>query len=519
MQKTLYQKNGGKSMDYNNNIYDIRFVALYLRKSRAESVKDLEKHKMILIDLCHKNNFKYLIYEEIGTSDSIELRPKITKLLNEVQEGVFDAVCVVDYDRLSRGDMGDQDRILKVFKKSETLIITPDRIYDLNNDSDDEMVEFKGFFARREYKMITKRLRQGKKIGSRQGQWTNGIPPFPYAYQTYKDKFNKKGLVVNDERLPLYREIIEMYLQGISTQKIAVSLNTRGLLTQRGNFWSNTAITRLLIDETHLGKIISNKTQGDGHKNKRPNAKAAKILPKSEWVIIENCHEAVKTPEEHESIISLINSKQKIPFKSRKQTYSLTGIIKCAKCGHSHSIHTINKNKVYIKPCWYKNEFGIKCRNLGVYSDTLEKLILGEISKYKEKFLNCSFENEGLLYDRLKNSLNEKNSLLEKYQKALNTANDSYELGDYGRDEWIKRKEKWNSSIEYVTSEIYELKKQLQATQQKTNEERHENLIYFFDNITTAIDGNERNTLYKTIIDSIIFQREGNNININIIFK
>lgn len=505
-------------MSFSEKIYDIRFIAMYLRKSRAESMEDLEKHRMILTDLCRKYNFRFVEYLEIGTSDSIEMRPEITKLLREVEDGVYDAVCVVEYDRLSRGDMGDQDRIIKAFKKSETLIITPDKFYDLNDDIDDEMVEFKGFFARREYKMITKRLRQGKKIGARQGQWTNGIPPFPYVYQTYKNKFNKKGLVVNDERLPVYREMIEQALQGVSPQKIAELLNKRGLRTPKGNYWSNVTVHRLLIDETHLGRIISNKTQGDGHKNKRTNAKEYKTLPKNEWVIVENCHEAVKTLEEHEAIISIINQRQKVPKKSRKQTHSLTGLVKCAKCGHSHPLHTVD-GSVYIKPCWYKDRLGNKCKNPGVLSDTLEKIVLDEISKYKEKFINCTCENDAQLYDRLNNMLLDNEVLLVKYQKALDTVNDAYDLGDYGRDEWIKRKEKWQTAIENVTGEIYEIKKQLQATQQKTNEERLENLLYFFDNITTATEGKERNDLYRAIVECILYQREGNNINVKIVFK
>ena len=36
-------------------------------------------------------------------------------------------------------------------------------VYDLNDDIDDGMIEFKGFMARREYKIIAKRLRQGGK--------------------------------------------------------------------------------------------------------------------------------------------------------------------------------------------------------------------------------------------------------------------------------------------------------------------------------------------------------------------
>jgi site-specific DNA recombinase len=37
----------------------------------------------------------------------------------------------------------------------------------------------------------------------------------------------------------------------------------------------------------------------------------------------------------------------------------------------------------------------------------------------------------------------EKEALLTKYQKALEIVNDAYELGDYNREEWLKRKEKW----------------------------------------------------------------------------
>jgi len=505
-------------MSFSNQKYNVRFVALYLRKSRAESKKDLEKHRMVLTELCKRNNFKYVEYIEVGTSDSIDMRPEISKLLKEVEDGVYDAVCVVEYDRLGRGDLGEQDRIKKAFQKSATLIITPDKIYDLNNDIDDTYADFKGLLARQEYKMINKRLQQGKKIGARRGQWTNGIPPFPYVYQRFREKYNEKGIVVHDERLTVYRSIIEMALQGISPTKIAEHLNQNGLFTTKGNYWSGVTIHRLLVDETHLGKIISNKTEGDASKNKRPNAKPFRILPRNEWVIVDNCHEAVKTLEEHEAIISIINQRQKIPVKSRKQTHSLTNLVKCAKCEHSHSLHTVD-GSAYIKPCWYKDRLGNKCRNAGILSDTLEKIVLDEISKYKNEFISSTCENDAQLYNRITNMICDNEALLAKYQKALNTVNDAYDLGDYGRDEWIRRKEKWNLAIENVTSEIYELKKQLQATQQKTNEERIGNLSYFFDNITTATGGKERNDLYKTIIERILYQRDGDNINIKIIFK
>lgn len=505
-------------MDIEGKKYIIRYVAIYIRKSRAESMEDLEKHRMVLIDLCKRNNFKYVEYTEVGTSDSIDLRPKICKLLKEVEEGVYDAVCVVEYDRLGRGDLGEQDRLKKAFQKSNTLIITPDKIYDLNDDIDDTYADLKGFFARQEYKMITKRLRQGKKIGARRGQWTNGIPPFPYVYQCYKEKVNKKGLVVNEDKLPIYRDIIVQALKGNSPRKIAENLNKRGILTSRGNYWSNVTIQRLLVDETHLGKIISNKTQGDGHKNKRPNAKEYKPIPQCDWVVVENCHEPVKTQEEHDRIITLIKQRNIIPVAGRKKKHALTGLIKCAKCRHTLTFN-MTKEKVFVKACWFVDALGNRCGNKGISVNILENLLLNEIKKYNDNFL-ISFDSEdNKRAENMQALLIEKERLFQKYQKALGLVNDAYELGDYTRKQWLTRKEKWQNSIKEIKLEIYELKRQYRSTDKVTNEERQKNLSSFLENITAVTDNTQRNDLYRTVINSIIYLREGDNIQVKIDFK
>ena len=224
-----------------NSAYNIKYVAMYLRKSRGEE-DDLAKHEVILEDICTKNNWKYVQYKEIGSSDSIELRPEMKKLLYDIEKETYDAVLVVDYDRLSRGDMGQQDKIKKIFRKANTLIITPNKIYDLNNEIDDTYTDFQGLIARQEYKMITKRLRQGKKIGAKMGNWTNGSPPFGYSYERYKDKYNEKGLVINDDEAEIYRYIIQKALAGETANSIAWDLNKKGIRTRQYKLWSHVAI-------------------------------------------------------------------------------------------------------------------------------------------------------------------------------------------------------------------------------------------------------------------------------------
>jgi site-specific DNA recombinase len=510
---------GGIILDLENKKYIIRYVAIYIRKSRAESMKDLEKHRMVLIELCKKHNFKYVEYIEVGTSDSIDLRPKISKLLEEVSEGVYDAVCVVEYDRLGRGDLGEQDRIKKAFQKSNTLIISPDKIFDLNDDIDDTYADFKGFFARQEYKMITKRLRQGKQIGARRGQWTNGVPPFPYVYQRYKEKENLKGLVVHDERYETYRYIVSEALKGIPPQKISEDLNRKGILTLKSKFWSGMAIQRLLVDETHLGKIISNKTKGDGHKRKRPNAKTHQVLPKSEWVVVENCHQAVKTQEEHDIILFMIANRKMIGTKARHQTYAFSGLIRCENCGHSHTFYT-KRDDLYMKPCWYISPTGKKCRNEGIKVSAIENLVLAEIDKYKESFLlgMPEIEEEEILNDTGA-LIAEHETKLQRQLRSLEIVNDAYEYGDYSREEWLRRKKKWEDEIYNTKNQIYELHKRAKSTIRLTPAERSSKMLYFLDNITSTMGHATRNELYRTIVESIIWRKAGDDIKVSINFK
>jgi DNA invertase Pin-like site-specific DNA recombinase len=499
--------------------YNIKYVATYIRKSRAENDEDLEKHRLMLTELCTKNNLEFIEYAEIGTSDSIDMRPKMSQLLKDIEKGIFDAVVVVDYDRFGRGDLSEQDRIKKAFQKSQTLIITPDKIYDLNNDSDDTFVDFKGLFARQEYKAITKRLRRGKYLGAMRGEWTNGTPPFPYEYQKYGDKYNPKGLVVNDEKLRTYTYIKESYLAGVSTTVIAVNLNNQHIPSPRNAKWTNVTISRMLADETHLGRIISNKTSGDGHKKKKPSSKPFQKIPKDERVVIENRHEAIKTQEEHDEIINRLEERKAIPFRARQSVYSLSGLIKCGKCGHTHSFLVKDSGKILMKPCWYADSHGNKCINKGIMLNFLEGLIIGEIKKYKDRYIVKDKSNEKKTVNALTRQIESMESQQQKFTKAIDRVNESYELGDYTREQWLDRKKKWENEIADIRGKIYELKKRVNSTALITSTERLENLKLFFEKIETSTTPQERNELYRTIIDRIIWTRNGDDISIHIEYK
>lgn len=148
---------------------DIKDVAIYLRKSRGDiDVDILSKHRLALTELAEENKWNYKIFsEDIVSGERLATRSKMSKLLDSIEDGNFNAVLVMAYDRLSRGSSKDFGTIIEVLQYANCYIITPDRIYNPNNNNDLTMLGIQGVFANTELRTIVNRLVNGKKMGNR----------------------------------------------------------------------------------------------------------------------------------------------------------------------------------------------------------------------------------------------------------------------------------------------------------------------------------------------------------------
>lgn len=490
-----------------NSRYDVRVVAKYKRKSRGDSEEDLIKHDYILTEMCKRNNWKFVDYPEIGSGDSIEMRPVFQRLLQDIEEGLFDAVLVVDWDRLGRGDMGDTDRIKKAFKKSNTLVITPGKWYDLNDDDDDFNVDAKAFIARQEYKMIKFRLSRGKKIGARLGRWTNGIPPFPYEYNS-----QRKGLIVNEHKKILYRFIIESALEGHVCDEIAWELNKQGISSPRRKKWTGTTINRLLRDETHLGKIISNKSEGDGHAKKRPNAKELKKIPKNLWVVVENCHEPVKTQEEHDKLVYELMKRRKIPLAARAGKHAFSGLVRCAVCNSALRIFRSTAKASLIRSCQHRDHYGNKCPNKGGSAVLIIQEVQIKLRQLEEQILSRIKDEEGDDFKVIQDAIQKKYKEIKQKEEAVERVEEGFEAGLYTADRARNRKIKIEHELDTLHEELAILEKQIKSAESITDEERLFLIREFWREMQSNESENhaELNNCYKEIISSILWQREDN---------
>ena len=241
-------------------------VCIYLRKSRADREAEahgegetLARHERILLDLAKKKEYIVgAIYREVVSGETIADRPVMQQLLHEVESGMWDGVLVVEVERLARGDTIDQGVVSRAFQYSDTKIITPTKIYDPNNEFDEEYFEFGLFMSRREYKTIKRRLNAGRISSVKEGKYCGNKPP--YGYERVKLE-KEKGYTLRP--VQTQAEIVKMIYtwyagdgcEQIGVAKIARKLNEMGIETALGGDWTPASIQGILTNPVYIGKI------------------------------------------------------------------------------------------------------------------------------------------------------------------------------------------------------------------------------------------------------------------------
>lgn len=339
-------------------------VCMYLRKSRADLEAEsrgegetLAKHRKALLKLAEHQGLPVIkIREEIVSGESLIHRPQMLELLKEVEEGAYDAVLCMDVDRLGRGNMQEQGLILDAFKRSKTKIITPRKVYDLSNEWDEEYSEFEAFMARKELKIITRRLQSGRIRSVEEGNYIATQPP--YGYQIKKTD-RERYLVPDPEQSIIVKMIFEWYThenpqKRLGSNKIANELNQLGYTGPRGKLWNSYTVLNILKNAVYQGRLQWKKKQ-EKKSQILGKKKDVRTRPRSEWIDVEGKHEAIISPEIFQRTQAILKKKYHVPYQIvNGMTNPLAGLIKCGKCGYSMVYRSYSNQKAHIV-CYKKN--------------------------------------------------------------------------------------------------------------------------------------------------------------------
>ena len=323
-------------------------AAQYLRKSRMEegmeTAEVLSRHRQALADYARTHDIHIIeTYEEVVSGESLYARPEMLRLLQDVEDGRYDAVLVMDLDRLSRGRMKDQGIILDAFRDSGTLIITPEHTYNLSDDLDDEMAEFKTFLSRREYKIITKRLRRGLRQSIQDGCY---VANAPYGYRkVVVDR--RPTLEIYEPEAQYVRMMYDLYLQGYGCVAIARRINALGARPHRSAQFTRNSVAHILRNPTFAGKIVwDQKTHI--RKGAKGNPRHITIYnPREKWIIVDGIHPAIIDQETYDKVQAIMAGRYRPSRNDGTIRSPLAGLVRCTHCG-GHMQRATMKGGVYL---------------------------------------------------------------------------------------------------------------------------------------------------------------------------
>ncbi|MBS6502896.1 MAG: recombinase family protein [Clostridium sp.] len=428
-------------------------VAIYLRKSRADEELEktvgegetLARHRKALLKIAKERKYDILeIKEEILSGESIFHRPKMIELLNEVESKKYDGVLVMDIQRLGRGDMQDQGVILKTFKESNTKIITPQKIYDLNNDFDEEYTEFEAFMSRKELKMITRRMQGGRQRSIEEGNYLGTNPPLGYDIE----KIGRIRTLKPNDYAPVIKLIFDRYIEGFGTGMIADELNSLGYKSATGKTFERTSILFILKNLVYIGKITWRKKEQK--KSTTPGKiRDTRTRDKSEWLIVDGKHPAIIDENTFFKVQKMLEEKYHVPYQLvNGLSNPLAGVIICGFCGSKMILRKYGNTPPHImctKKCGCKSS----------RFDYVEKALLEGLKKYYDELeIIIKEKKKEDKTDVYKKQIELLNKELKTLKVQKNNIFDLFEQGKYNEEMFIERSANVSKRIENINSQL-----------------------------------------------------------------
>ncbi len=455
------------------NQYEKDEYGLYLRKSRADLEMEalgegetLARHKKMLDALAEKNGIhpdQITIYKELVSGDSIDERPEMQRLLSDVYKKKYKGVLVVEVERLARGNTKDQGEVADAFQYSNTLIITPAKTYDPNDEYDQEYFEFGLFMSRREYKTIKRRLNSGKKSSVEEGNYVPSTPP--YGFDAVRKSKKDRILVEKPEESRIVKMIFNWRTEDAKAPGwIAKELTTMGIPTRKKAMeWSRTTIRDILTNVHYIGMVSWNEQQTV----KEHDPVTGKLVKKrnnyGNVEIYKGKHDGFISKEQFDKAQAMFTKSAPVKIETI-MTNPFAGILRCAACGRVIGLQKyttdIRSKHNRVDRFMHKRSTICTMKSLAatLVTDAVVEALHAYIKDFEIKMDSDHGQDERIRHEAQIKAMEDE---LVKQEKQKRRLFDSWESDDgtYTKEEFIERKQMYANRIETLTTKISEAKK------------------------------------------------------------
>lgn len=310
-------------------------IGIYARVSTEEQAKSGFSLKDQIRE-CQKKagTDQYKQYIDEGISGEFLDRPALSRLRQDVRDGLITKVVCLDPDRLSRKLM-HQLLITEEFDRKGIQLVFVNGEYARTPEGQ-LFYSMRGAIAEFEKAKINERMSRGRREKARQGRVLRDFQVYGYNY----DKETEQ-MIINEEEAAVVRLIFDLFTKPGTVQGmngIAHYLTKEGIPTKRGKgVWHRQVVRQILMNQAYIGEFYQNRWNTEGmlgnkHKSKEERV-PMKERPREEWILIP-CPPIIER-EQFEYAQKLLQDSRRRWAKKSRHEYLLSGLLRCAHCGNT----------------------------------------------------------------------------------------------------------------------------------------------------------------------------------------
>ncbi len=467
----------------------MKTIALYMRLSNEDAHEgescSIGNQRALLLDYVRSHGefdgWNILEFLDDGYSGVSFDRPGIQKLLALAGDTV-NCIIVKDFSRFGRNLVEVGDYLDQIFPFLGVRFIAVNEGYDSGQGMGSTAgldVSLKALIYEMYSRDVSEKIRSVKHAKMRKGEYQGTI-----AFYGYKKSGTEKGrLEVDGPAAEVVRRIFRRAAEGITPTAIAVELNRDGIpspLMYRGEnhtdsghswrvagdmtCWTRENVRRTLCDERYTGRLVSHTRAKED-----VSAKISKLLPKEEWIIAEDAHEALISKELFEQAQTVLRHCRhtKTPQKPYQR---FRGLLKCAYCGKALS--KSGKEAYYY--CTTRKvlpEAPCACVRIGekeLEESLLESLrIQVQLAGQPEESRQDGRTEQSILQEKLRECQKEADRCKARQAAAF----EDYAEGRIRKQEYLSRKGEIAARQDEITKQYKEISDKLAEAAQSKNRE------------------------------------------------
>lgn len=291
-------------------------AALYVRVSTEEQATEgysISAQTQRLKAYCVAQDWSISgIYIDEGISAKDMNRPKLQEMVKDIEKGKVDCVLVYRLDRLTRSVL-DLYELLGIFEKYGCKFKSATEVYDTTTAMGRLFITIVAALAQWERENTGERIRMGLQEKVRQGKYAAIQRPIGYDLD-----YSTGELTINPKEAKTVKLIINKYLSGMGSNRVARYLNERNILTRNNNKWTDNTIMKVLKNPIYMGTIRWNKD-------------------KEEPLFVEDSVPPIIDKDTFLEIQKTIDRRRHMSPKQVSSCYIFSGPLKCKSCGRSLS--------------------------------------------------------------------------------------------------------------------------------------------------------------------------------------